>query len=553
MKSVTLKLFGFVLLICAIQVVNGDCNDETFGSAATGETAYAGCPSNQDGYQSAVCTDTTYGEADTTHCTPRVVTVFSYGISAIKFTKDHPIATLSLQTDGAISSFSISEDLPAGLVFSTADGSISGTPTAVSEETTYTITGGESSTTLKITVSPVICQALDNFPETVAGQIASAPCSAGYTGTATRVCNDGSFGPIDTTNCQLMAPSSLSYIGSTSVRRGESIVLTPSVSNTVTTWTSTPLPAGIQLTNKGTIAGVPTAAVGSYSVTVTASNLGGSTTCIVSLAVTAASCSGLENDSGVAVTTISGQSISLNCPDGYIGSVLRQCVDGVYQDELTMGCIAERPTNFLYSKTIYEVYTGVFMTTGRPSYNGIVNYFSISPELPEGFSLDEVTGVISGSSTSAYTYTGTVTAKASADAPNSVSQSITIIISEPSCAATEDYAEAVVGSTSYFSCPTDEYDEGRMVRRCVREGDIAMWSIPDTHCQKKQDYTFLIISVVILVVCLIILLIGCCVKSSRSRSKNVKTLKTTSKPAPKAAPKPAPKAAPKPKSAKVTI
>ena len=167
--------------------------------------------------------------------------------------------------------------------------------------------------------------------------------------------------------------------------------------------------------------------------------------------------------------------------------------------------------------------------------------------------MDEVTGVISGSSTSAYTYTGTVTAKASADAPNSVSQSITIIISEPSCAATEDYAEAVVGSTSYFSCPTDEYDEGRMVRRCVREGDIAMWSIPDTHCQKKQDYTFLIISVVILVVCLIILLIGCCVKSSRSRSKNVKTLKTTSKPAPKAAPKPAPKAAPKPKSAKVTI
>ena len=553
MKSVTLKLFGFVLLICAIQVVNGECNNETFGTAATGETAYAGCPSNQDGYQSAVCTDAGYGEADTTHCTPRVVTVFSYGISAIEFTKDHPIATLSLQTDGAISSFAISEGLPAGLVFSTTDGSISGTPTAVSEETTYTITGGESSTTLKITVSPVVCLALDNFPQVEAGQTSSASCSAGYTGTATRVCNDGSFGPIDTSNCVMEAPSSLSYIGSTSVRRGESIVLTPSVSNTVTSWTSTTLPAGIQLTNQGTIAGVPTAAVGSYSVTVTATNEGGSTTCVVSLAVTAASCSGLEDDSGAAVTTTSGQSISLNCPDGYVGNILRQCLDGVYQDEITMGCIANKPTSFLYSPGSYNVYTGVFMTTGRPSYSGVVNYFSISPELPEGFTLDEVTGVISGSSNTAYSYTGSVTAKASADAINSASCSISITIAEPSCTATEDYAEAVVGSSSYFSCPTEEYDEGRMVRKCVREGDVAMWDLPDTHCQKKQDYTFLIISVVILVVCLIILLIGCCVKSSRSRSKNVKTLKTTSKPAPKAAPKPAPKAAPKPKSAKVTI
>ena len=552
MKSVTLKLFGFVLLICAIQVVNGECNDETFGVAAAGETAYAGCPSNQDGYQSAVCNDSSYGEPDMSHCTPRGVTVFSYGISAIEFTKDVPIATLSLQTDGTISTFSISEDLPAGLVFSTTDGSISGTPTDVSSQTTYTITGGESSTTLKITVSPVVCRAFDNFPETVSGETASGPCPAGYSGTATRVCNNGSFGNINTDGCTLLAPTGLAYIGSTSVRRGEAVVLTPSVTNTVTSWSSTTLPAGVQLTNKGTIVGVPTAAVGTYPFTVTASNGGGSTSRIVSLAVTAATCTGLQNDSGMPITTNSGQSIQLSCPEGYSGNILRQCLDGVYQDEITMGCMAIKPTNFDYSPGIFTVYTGVSMTTGRPSYSGIVNYFSISPELPEGFTLDGETGVISGSSSTVVSYTGSVTAKASADAYYSASTSVTINVVEPSCAATEDLTSATVGGSASFSCPDSEYDEGKMVRKCVREGDIAMWGLPDVHCQKKQDYTFLIISVIILVVCLIVLLIGCCVKSSRSRSKNQKSLKT-SKPAPKAAPKPAPKAAPKPKSAKVTI
>lgn len=555
MKGVALKLFGFILLICVVQATEGDCTNETFGTVADGETAYAGCPSTYDGYQSALCTSGVYGEADMTHCTARAVTVFSYGIAAVEFTKGHQIATLSLQTDGAISTFAISSDLPAGLVFSATDGSISGTPTTTSDETTYTITGGDSSTTLKITVSPVVCRALDSFPEVEDGQTSSAACPAGYTGTATRLCTDGSFGDINTSGCTLTAPASLSYTGSTTVRRGESIILTPSVSNTVTSWTSTALPAGIQLTTRGTIAGVPTAAAGTYAFTVTASNAGGSTTRAVSITVNAASCTGLENDSGVAVTTLSGQSLSLNCPDGYNGNALRQCVDGVYQDQLDMGCTAVRPTGFSYATTQFTVYTKVYMTTGRPSFSGIANYFSITPDLPEGFSLDQETGVISGYCNSTYTYTGTVSAKASADAINVATTSITINIVEPSCDATEDYSSVVVGSSSSYNCPSEEYDEGKMVRKCVREGDVAMWALPDTHCQKKQDYTFLIISVIILVVCLIILFIGCCVKSSRSRSKNVKTLKNTSKPAPKAAPKPAPKAAaaPKPKSAKVTI
>jgi len=57
---------------------------------------------------------------------------------------------------GAVASWSISPDLPAGLTFSTADGSISGTPSAASPATTYTISainsGGQTNTSLVLSV-----------------------------------------------------------------------------------------------------------------------------------------------------------------------------------------------------------------------------------------------------------------------------------------------------------------------------------------------------------------------------------------------------------------
>ena len=61
-------------------------------------------------------------------------------------------------TGGTSTSWSISPSLPAGLSFDTTTGTISGTPTALSAITTYTVTatnaGGSCSATIKITVNP---------------------------------------------------------------------------------------------------------------------------------------------------------------------------------------------------------------------------------------------------------------------------------------------------------------------------------------------------------------------------------------------------------------
>ena len=60
---------------------------------------------------------------------------------------------------GAVDSWSISPDLPTGLVFDPATGEISGTPTVLSPLTTYTITatntGGSDSVTISLEVNDI--------------------------------------------------------------------------------------------------------------------------------------------------------------------------------------------------------------------------------------------------------------------------------------------------------------------------------------------------------------------------------------------------------------
>ena len=63
-------------------------------------------------------------------------------------------------TGGPVVSWTIAPTLPAGLLFDTATGEISGTPTVVNATTTYTVnainTGGSVTTTVTITINDVV-------------------------------------------------------------------------------------------------------------------------------------------------------------------------------------------------------------------------------------------------------------------------------------------------------------------------------------------------------------------------------------------------------------
>jgi Putative Ig domain/Domain of unknown function (DUF4214) len=85
----------------------------------------------------------------------------TYSSKSATFTQGTLItADVPTNSGGPVVSYKISPSLPAGLVFNTATGIISGTPTAVSPATTYTVTatnsGGSTTATLTLAVSPPI-------------------------------------------------------------------------------------------------------------------------------------------------------------------------------------------------------------------------------------------------------------------------------------------------------------------------------------------------------------------------------------------------------------
>lgn len=75
-------------------------------------------------------------------------------ISPNLFVVDTAISTLSPTVSGSVDSYSVSPDLPAGLLLDTSTGQITGTPTASTTQTTYTITATNTggSTTFEIVI-----------------------------------------------------------------------------------------------------------------------------------------------------------------------------------------------------------------------------------------------------------------------------------------------------------------------------------------------------------------------------------------------------------------
>jgi feruloyl esterase len=176
--------------------------------------------------------------------TPQPPSALSYPAATAVYIKGTAITPNSpTSSGGAVTAYSVSPDLPAGLTLSTSTGVITGTPTAVTSTASYTVTASNSagSTTASLTI---------------------------------------------TVNDQ--PPSGLSYTNGTAVYAIR-VLITPnsptSSGGAVTSYSVSPaLPAGLSLSpSTGIISGTPATATATASYTVTASNTGGSTTATLTI------------------------------------------------------------------------------------------------------------------------------------------------------------------------------------------------------------------------------------------------------------------------------
>ena len=321
----------------------------------------------------------------------------TYTPSSFTLTKGTAMTTATPSASGgAVTSWSISPTLPAGLSFSTTNGSISGTPTAVSSSTSYTVTatnaGGSGTATVTIEVNDV------------------SPYSVSYSGS-----------PFTLTKGMAMTTA------------------TPSASGgTVTSWSITPsLPAGLTFsTSTGEISGTPTAISSSTTYTVTATNTGGSATASLTIVVNdlipssiaysgtpftltkdSAMTTATPTSSGGAVTSwsispavpaglsfststgeISGTPTAISSSTSY--TVTASNTGGSATTTITILVNDAPPASVAYSGSPFTLTKGIAMTTATPSVSGgTVTTWSVSPSLPVGLSLDSSTGAISGTPT----------------------------------------------------------------------------------------------------------------------------------------------------------
>jgi len=326
----------------------------------------------------------------------------SYATPVVYVTGKSIPALIPTVIGGAVSNYSVSPALPAGLSLDPATGIISGTPTTVTARANYLVTATNADGSTAYAVSITI-----NDAATTTG----------------------------------IAPANLTYATPVVYVTGKSIpVLIPTViGGAVSSYSVTPaLPTGLTLnTITGIISGTPTAVTAASTYLVAATNANGSTTSAVSITIIDASTTTGVAPSNLRYTTpmvyIAGTAITDLIP-GVIGTVDSYSVSpalpaGLLIDPAT-GIISGTPTaasvatnylvtaknangsttfsvnievsapprNLRYATPVVYI-AGTAIANLSPDVIGTVDSYSVSPDLPEGLSLDPATGIISGTPT----------------------------------------------------------------------------------------------------------------------------------------------------------
>ena len=177
-----------------ITVTSIGCNGVEGIDIADQEVYTEACPEGYIGQATRTCSNGVLSALDRSGCRREAPSNLHYVESEIVGVVNNLVQTPRPEYNGTISSFTISPELPTGLMMQ-KDGSISGYPTQESDRTAYHIIGqGEDDNTVEtdiyVTVKKQFCVEMEDVPETPVGTNYTMDCTtiAGYKGTSVRAC-----------------------------------------------------------------------------------------------------------------------------------------------------------------------------------------------------------------------------------------------------------------------------------------------------------------------------------------------------------------------------
>jgi hypothetical protein len=383
---------------------------------STTTCAISGTPTVASAATSYTITATNTGGSNATSVSITVLAapVITYTGSPFSYTINSAITALSAaNTGGVITSCSASPALPAGLSLSSTTCQITGTPTAVSAATTYTITAsnaaGSSAPTISIAIKdivPALTYSGSPYIFTLSQPITTViPTNTGGTPTSCSVAPALPTGlNLNTTNCAISG--------------------TPTVLSASSAYTVTATNSGGSSTASVTLAVTATAPVISYSgspytfnksaaiTAQTPANTGGA---IVSCAITPALPTGLAFSATTCV--ISGTPTVASASTSY--TITATNTGGSDATSISITVLAPPAITYTGSPFTYTVNSMIPAITATNT-GGTIASCSASPALPAGLSLSSTTCQITGTPTAISTAT-TYTITASNAAGSSTS------------------------------------------------------------------------------------------------------------------------------------
>ncbi|MDC7787478.1 putative Ig domain-containing protein [Rhodoplanes sp. TEM] len=364
-------------------------------------------------------------------------------VPTVTLTQNHAATAFTPVTGGggtAPLTYGIAPSLPSGLSLNTANGQITGTPTATLTATTFTVTvtdanSATASNTFSLTVNGAV---------TAVQSIASVTLTQNHTATAfTPVTGGGGTAPLGYAVAPLL-PAGLSLSPTTGAISG-----TPTASSGATVYTVTVTDtngATASATFSLTVNGVVTATQAVASTTLTAGQ--------AATAFTPVTGGGGTAPLGYAVAPTLPTGLSLNIANGQItGTPTASSGAAVYTVTVTDANGATASNTFslavngaltatqavaskaLTQNTAATAFTPVTGAGGTPPLG-----YAVAPALPTGLSMSPTTGAVTGTPTvtsGATTYTVTITDANSAIASNTFSLTVNAAVTATQAVASK--------------------------------------------------------------------------------------------------------------------